>query len=176
MTANPADKPLDRYLEQLHAYAQTVEVSVRQMIENTTQEGREVKAAEGDFATFAASFAPAWAAMLPEVCAFADKAGIDLAVFAASWEDLLVTIHARLASNEALRVTMQTSISNKIANAQLISQNFQWLEEVTPTLFADRVSMVRSQEIMADAIEEVKRRGEPATLRLKWLKEALKDA
>lgn len=173
MTANPSDKPLDKYLKQLHGYAQTFEVAVRQMIEDTTDVGREAEAANADFTTFVAS----WAAMLPEVCdlALADEAGIDLAAFAASLEDLLVTIAARIAANEALREAMKRSISNNIANAQLISQNFQWLEEVTPVLFADRVSMMRSEEIVVAAIEEVKRRGEPATLRLKWLKAALKD-
>lgn len=171
MTANPSNKPLDRYLKQLHGYAQTFEVAVRQKIEDVTQEGEEAEATKDNFAVFLSS----WAAMLPEVCGLADEAGIDLAVFAASLEDLLVTIADRVDSNERLREAMQTSISNKIANAQLISRNFQWLEEVTPVLFADRVSMMRTEAIVIDAIEEVKRRGEPATLRLKWLKEALKD-
>lgn len=170
MTANPADKPLDRYLKQLHGYAQTFEVAVRQMIEDTADVGREAEAAKVDFAAFVTS----WAAMLPEVCALADEAGVDLAVFAASWEGLLITIHARLASNEALREAMQRSISNNIANAQLISKNFQWLEEVTPVLIADKITMIRSEEIMDDSIVEAKSRGEPAMQKLRWMAAALK--
>lgn len=168
MTAN---KPLDRYLTQLHTYAQAVEVSVRQMIEVTAQEGREAEAAELDFTTFIAS----WTAMLPEVCALADEAGVDLAVFVASWTDLLATIEDRVASNEALRETMQASISNKISNARLISQNFEWLEEVTPALIADKITMIRSQNIMNNSLTELASRGQPATLRLHWMAEWLKD-
>lgn len=168
MTAN---KPLDRYLKQLHTYAQNIEETFRKAIEDTDQVGREAEAAQLDFEAFAES----WTAMLPVVHDLAEAAGVDPSVFASSWADLLITIRAKVASNKELAEIMQTSIANKIGNAQLISLNFEWLEEVTPGLIADKITMVRSEGIMKDAIEELISRGEPATLRLHWLAESLKE-
>jgi hypothetical protein len=167
MTSN---KPLDRYLQQLHTYAQNIEETFRKAVEDTSQVGREAEAAQIDFEAFAES----WAAMLLVSHELADEAGIDLAVFASSWADLLLTIRAKIASNKELAEIMQTSLTNKIGNAQLISINFDWLEEVTPGLIADKNMMIRSQPIMDDSLAELARRGEPATLRLHWMAEWLK--
>lgn len=170
MSVKPINQPLDRYLRQLHAYAQNTEVTIRKMIEDTAQVGREAEAARLDFTVFAAS----WAAMLLTIQELADEAGIDLAVFASSWADLLLTIHALVTSNKELGEMMQASISNKVSNAILISQNLEWLNEVTPGLIANQISMIRSQDIMNDAMAELASRGEPPALRLKWLAEWLK--
>lgn len=162
MTAN---KPLDRYLTQLHAYAQNVEETVRRSVEDTAQLGREAEAVQLDFEAFLES----WTAMLPVLHDLMDDAGVDPSVLASGLADIFITIRARVALDKRLAEIMQTSIANKIGNAQLISINFEWLEEVTPTLIADKLSMIRSQPIMDDALEELQRRGEPATERLKWM-------
>lgn len=167
MTAN---KPLDRYLAQLHAYAQNVEETVRRGVEDTAQLGREAEAVQLDFEAFAES----WTAMLPLAHDLAEAAGVDPSVLASGWGDLLLTIRAKVAANKELAEILQTSIANKIGNAQLISINFEWLEEVTPDLIADKLSMIRSQGIMDNALEELQRRGEPATERLKWQAEWFK--
>lgn len=162
-------KPLRRYLAQLHAYAQTVEVSIRKMIEDTEQTDREALAAEADFAVFVES----WAAMLLTTQDLADEAGIDLAVFGSGFADLLITIHALAASNQELREMMQASISNKIGNAELIGQNIEWMQEVTPDWLANYLTMIRRQDIMTDAIDILKNRGEAGMERRRWLREAL---
>lgn len=161
MTAN---KPLDRYLEQLRTWVQGVEELIRKSVD-TAQEGREAEAANLDFEALLEK----WTAMLPALHDLVDAAGVDPSVFASSFADLLITIRAKVAANKELAEVLQTSIANKIGNAQLISINFEWLEEVTPDLIADKLSMIRSQGIMDNALEELQRRGEPATERLKWI-------
>lgn len=167
MTAN---QPLDRYLTQLHTYAQNVEETVRRGVEDTTRLGAEAEAVQLDFELFAEN----WAAMSSVAHDLAEAAGVDPSVFASSWADLLLTIRAKIASNKELAEILQTSIANKIGNAQLISINFEWLEEVTPGLIADKLSMVRSQGIMNDSLDELANRGDPAMERLKWLAAWLK--
>lgn len=167
MTAN---KPLDRYLAQLHAYAQNVEETVRRSVEDTAQLGREAEAVQLDFEAFLES----WTAMLPVLHDLMDDAGVDPSVLASGLADIFITIRARVDLDKRLAEILRTSIANKIGNAQLISINFEWLEEVTPGLIADKLSMIRSQGIMDDSIAELDSRGDPATERLWWLAEALK--
>lgn len=171
MTTDSTYRPLKHYLKRLHVYAQTVEVTILKMIEDTEQTDREALATEADFAVFAES----WAAMLLTVKDMADETDIHLAVFGSGFADLLRTIHALAASNKELREMMQKSISNQIANAGLMGQNIEWLAEVTPEWIANYMSMIRSQDIMDDSLTELASRGEPATLRLHWLGAWLKE-
>lgn len=170
MTNDSTYKPLRRYLAQLHTYAQNIEVTFRKAVEDTAQVGREAEAAEIDFKAFTEE----WTAMLLVAQDLADENG-KLAVFAESWADLLLTIRAKIAANEELRVMLETSLANKIGNAELIGQNIGWLAEVTPEWIANYISLVRSEGIMRDAIEIADGRGEPATLRLKWMANKLKE-
>lgn len=165
MTAN---KPLDRYLEQLRTWVQSVEEMIRESVD-TAQEGREAEAANLDFEALLKN----WTAMLPATHDLVDAAGVDPSVFASSFADLLMTIREKVAADKRLAEILQTSIANKIGNAQLISINFEWLEEVTPGLIADKITMIRSQGIMNDSMDELASRGEPATERLRWQAEWL---
>lgn len=162
-------KPLRRYLAQLHTYAQTVEITIRKMIEDTEQTDREALAAESDFSVFVDS----WTAMLLTTKDLADEAGIDLAVFGSGFADLLITIHALAASNKELRDMMETSISNKIGNAELIGQNIRWMQEVTPEWLTDYILIIPRQDIIAVAIDLLKERGERGMERRAWLRKAL---
>lgn len=168
MTAN---KPLDRYLEQLRTCTQNLEEAFRRDIENTAQVGQEAEAVD----LHVIAFIENWTAMLPVIHGLAEARGVDPAVFASSWADLLLTIREKVASNEELREMMQQSITNKVGNAQLISINFEWLEEVTPGLIADKMTMIRSEGIMKNSLDELAGRGEPATLRLHWMGAWLKE-
>lgn len=170
MTAKTPREILDDNLRRAHAYAQAIEETFRKAIEKTTQVGREAEAVQIDFEAFAKN----WAAMPAVAHDLAEAAGVDPSVFASSWGDALITIREQALENEAFKRTMQTSISDKIANARFLEWNFQWLEEVTPALIADFLSMVRSQGIMDDSLDELASRGEPATERLKWMAEWLK--
>lgn len=171
MTTKSMNKTLDDNLRRLHTYAQNVETTVRRGVEDTAQVGREAEAVNLDFVAFLDN----WTAMLPVVHDLADDAGVDPSVLASGWGDLLLTIRGRVAANEELRETMETSIANKIANALMIVRNLDLLAEIDFIMIANQVSLIKDVQTVRAAVGEIKKRGGDGLERLQWFADALKE-
>lgn len=138
---------LSRHLRRLHTHAQNTEEQVLSIIEQVKVTGTEANQAEVDFSSFAASFT-----------------------------NLILTVHNLTSSNQELGEALKQSLTNKVANAIMVAENMDILAQVDYIFWANQTMLISSYETVENGVKEMASRGEEGREKLEWLSKALKRA
>lgn len=145
MPTKEINPSLNRHLRQLHGFSQNSEEQTRRLVQDTK-------------------------ALDPH----ADKSEVDFKAFAASYADLLLSIRSLTASNKEMEEALKESISNKVANAIMVSENMDILAQIDYIFLANQIMMILDYETVEQAVLEMLKRGPEGREKIEWLNKALK--